>query len=69
MPIPLDQVPMWTDKAGHALSWSEGQGEQTRWTQTVCGTFSNKYLAVPTRSKRICPKCREILANATLQPQ
>ena len=66
MAVSLDLVPMWTDKAGHALLWSEGQGEQTRWTHTVCGTLSNRYMAVPERPKRVCRRCREVLANATL---
>lgn len=67
MSVTSDQVPMWTDKAGHALMWSEGTGDDTRWTQTLCGIFSNSYSAVPTRPKRICKECRATMARAVLK--
>lgn len=64
MTVTLDQVPMWTDKAGHILMWSEGAGADTRWTQTLCGIFSNHYSATSDRPKRVCKSCRELLPRA-----
>mgnify|MGYP006266445913 CR=1 FL=1 len=68
MAVTPDQVPMWTHKAGHALAWSEGSGERTLWSMTLCGTLSvGSYLAVPTRPKRICKKCRDVMRDPRLE--
>lgn len=65
MTVSIEEVPWWTHKAGHILMWSEGTGDNTAWSQTICGRMScGYYCAVPDRPKRVCPKCRAELKKA-----
>lgn len=67
MAVTPDQVPMWTHKEGHALAWSEGSGESTMWSMTLCGRLGTGMMAVPERPKRICKKCRDVMRDPRLE--